>query len=46
MFQQVRDAAQRRIDEAWLADAELVCLDLEDLGMFERPLQAEFVLTK
>jgi hypothetical protein len=39
------DAAQRRIDEAWLADAELVCLDLEDLGTFQRPLQAEFVLT-
>ena len=39
-------AAQQRIDDAWFAGAELVCLELEDLGAFERPLQAEFILRK
>ena len=41
-----RDAAQQRIDDAWFAGAELVRLELEDLGTFQRPLRAEFVLTK
>jgi hypothetical protein len=35
-----------RIDAAWLAGAELVRLELEDLGTFTRPLHAEFTLKK
>jgi hypothetical protein len=40
------DADQRRIDDAWLAGAEIVRLELENLGTFERPLQAEFTMKK
>jgi hypothetical protein len=32
------------IDADWLAGAELVYLDVEDLGTFTRPLRAEFTL--
>jgi hypothetical protein len=38
--------ADSRIDAAWLAGAELVRLELEDLGTFTRPLHAEFTLKK
>jgi hypothetical protein len=39
-------SAGSRIDAAWLAGAELVRLELEDLGTFTRPLHAEFTLKK
>jgi hypothetical protein len=35
-----------RIDAAWLKGAELVRLELEDLGTFTRPLHAEFTLER
>jgi hypothetical protein len=37
---------ESRIDAAWLEGAELVLLNLEDLGTFTRPLHAEFTLKK
>lgn len=39
-------SAGSRIDAAWLAGAEFVCLELEDTGTFTRPLHAEFTLKK
>jgi len=32
-----------RLDDAWLAGAELVVLQPEDLGVFTRPLKVEWV---
>ncbi len=37
------DEDRVRLDDAWLAGAELVVLQPEDLGVFTRPLRVEWV---
>jgi hypothetical protein len=37
------DEDRVRLDDAWIAGAELVVLQPEDLGVFTRPLRVEWV---
>ena len=37
------DEDRVKIDEEWLAGAELIVLQPEDLGVFTRPLRVEWV---